>query len=67
MKIWLAVLAAVAGASAAFSQEATTLNVGDPVPALTAVDDTGKKVDLSSFKDKSGVVIFFFPKAFTGG
>jgi peroxiredoxin len=40
---------------------------GDPAPDVTATDEAGNKVALSSFKDKEGVVIFFFPKAFTGG
>ena len=41
--------------------------VGDAAPDVTATDESGNAVKLSSFKDKSGVVIFFFPKAFTGG
>src|SRR5579862_4686078 len=43
------------------------LKAGDAAPDVTATDESGKEVKLSSFKDKSGVVIFFFPKAFTGG
>jgi hypothetical protein len=43
------------------------LKPGDAAPDVTATDESGKEVKLSSFKDKSGVVIFFFPKAFTGG
>jgi peroxiredoxin len=43
------------------------LKPGDPAPDVTATDEAGNKVALSSFKDKEGVVIFFFPKAFTGG
>jgi peroxiredoxin len=41
--------------------------VGDAAPDVTATDESGNAVKLSSFKDKSGVIIFFFPKAFTGG
>jgi hypothetical protein len=40
---------------------------GDAVPELTAKDDTGAEVKLSSHKDKNGLVLFFFPKANTGG
>lgn len=43
------------------------LNVGDPVPDVATTDESGKEVKLSSYKDKQGLVIFFFPKAFTGG
>lgn len=42
------------------------LKVGDPAPDVATTDESGKEVKLSSFKDK-GLVIFFFPKAFTGG
>ena len=48
-------------------EAAAELKVGDPAPDVTTTDEAGKEVKLSSFKDKQGVVIFFFPKAFTGG
>jgi peroxiredoxin len=71
MKGWGAVLfcavcATVLGA-AAQGAEVKELKVGDPVPDVTTTDESGKEVKLSSFKDKEGLVIFFFPKAFTGG
>ncbi len=43
------------------------LKVGDVLPELTTTDENGQALKLSSFKGKSGVVIFFYPKAFTGG
>ena len=67
MKFWLPMLAVVAGVSGAFCEDARGLKVGDAMPAFTATDETGKTVDLASFKDKEGMIIFFFPKAFTGG
>ena len=52
----------------AFAAEAPAApKVGDAVPELTAKDDTGAEVKLSSYKDKNGLVLFFFPKANTGG
>lgn len=51
-----------------FGGEAVSeLKVGDAAPDVTATDEGGKEVKLSSFKDKQGLLIFFFPKAFTGG
>jgi len=41
--------------------------VGDVVPDVSAMDENGKEVKLSSFKGKSGVVLFFYPKADTPG
>ncbi|MEZ4750482.1 MAG: thioredoxin-dependent thiol peroxidase [Bdellovibrionota bacterium] len=39
---------------------------GKKAPAFSLKDDSGKKVSLSSFKGKS-VVLYFYPKDFTGG
>jgi hypothetical protein len=47
--------------------DAAPLKAGDAAPDAGAVDETGKVVKLSSFKGKSGIVIFFFPKADTPG
>ena len=54
-------------ATAMGGDDVKQLKPGDPAPDVTAADEGGKQVALSSFKDKQGVVIFFFPKAFTGG
>ncbi len=40
---------------------------GAPAPDASAMDETGQPVKLSSFKDKQGIVLFFFPKADTPG
>ena len=64
-------LMAVAGAVAAFAQQPaappkTHLKVGDAAPdfSLRAID--GKPVSLADFKGK-GLVLAWFPAAFTGG
>ena len=40
--------------------------VGQPAPDFTLDAHDGSQVTLSSFKGKQNVVLFFFPKAFTG-
>lgn len=42
------------------------VDVGQPAPDFTLSATTGTDVTLSSFKGKKNVVLFFFPKAFTG-
>lgn len=44
----------------------TTLSPGDKAPAFTLLDQDGKKVKLSDFKGRK-VLVFFYPKADTGG
>ena len=51
----------------AFSTFSAELRQGDSLPDISAIDENGAQHALSLYKDKSGVVIFFFPKAFTGG
>ncbi|MBX3744680.1 MAG: peroxiredoxin [Verrucomicrobiae bacterium] len=41
--------------------------VGDPAPDFTLQASDGKSYRLSDFRGKQGVVIAWFPKAFTGG
>ncbi|HLX62374.1 MAG TPA: peroxiredoxin [Planctomycetota bacterium] len=42
--------------------------VGQPLPSeLAPTDENGAAHPLALYKGKTGVVIFFFPKAFTGG
>src|SRR3954451_19340722 len=41
-------------------------DVGQPAPDFTLPSTDGGEVTLSSFKGKKNVVVFFFPKAFTG-
>ena len=40
---------------------------GDAAPDVGGKDETGADLKLSSFKGKTGVVLFFFPKADTPG
>jgi peroxiredoxin Q/BCP len=46
---------------------AQELKVGDKAPDFTLKASDGKTYKLSDFKGKQGVVIAWFPKAFTGG
>jgi thioredoxin-dependent peroxiredoxin len=41
--------------------------VGDPIPDLTATTDNGRAVALSELASDGALVVFFYPKAFTGG
>lgn len=54
-------------ASFAASTEAAELKAGDPAPNFTLVGTDGKTYNLADFKDKSAVVVAWFPKALTGG
>ncbi len=42
------------------------LKVGDPAPAFRVLDHTGKERSLGDFQGKR-VILWFFPKALTGG
>jgi thioredoxin-dependent peroxiredoxin len=46
---------------------ADDLKVGDKAPDFTLKASDGKTYSLADFKGKKGVVIAWFPKAFTGG
>jgi peroxiredoxin Q/BCP len=43
------------------------LKMGEKLPEISAISETGELISLSSYKGKSGVVLFFFPKADTPG
>lgn len=45
----------------------THLKVGDAAPDFAVPTTQGKTFKLSDFKGKNGVVVAFFPAAFTGG
>ncbi len=40
---------------------------GNKAPDFTALDQNGKKVKLSSFREKKNVVLYFYPKDMTPG
>ena len=64
MKTCLALaLAACVWAAPAFAAPA----VGDPAPEFTLAGSDGKSYALSQFVGKRGVVLAWFPKAFTPG
>lgn len=63
MKTIAALLAAVVLAAPAFSEPPAE---GAPAPAFTMPSQEGKPVSLSDFKGK-WVVLYFYPKDFTGG
>ena len=54
---------AIAGALPA---RAADLEVGQPAPAFSLPDETGKVRTLSEFKGKT-LLLAFYPKDFTGG
>jgi len=43
-----------------------TIEIGDRAPAFTLLDDRGEEVSLSDFSG-TGLVLYFYPKAFTPG
>jgi peroxiredoxin len=43
------------------------MGIGSPAPEFTAVTHTGASFSLSDYRGKCGVVMWFFPKAGTGG
>lgn len=46
---------------------ADPLNVGDPAPQITAKLDDGTDLNLGDAYKKGYTVVYFYPKAFTGG
>ena len=49
------------------SAEAAELKVGDQAPDFQLPGTDGKTYKLSKFKGKKAVVVFWYPKAKTGG
>ena len=45
----------------------TLPRVGNMAPAFTLQDQNGDKVSLKDFRDKSNVVLYFYPRAMTPG
>lgn len=46
---------------------ADPLEVGAPAPTLSATVDTGKAIDLAQVYEAGPVLVYFYPKSFTGG
>lgn len=63
----LAIPAMTASAFAADSVDKAPLKVGDTIPALTVKDQDGKPVPLGTVGVKGLVLVYFYPKADTGG
>ncbi|HEX2960682.1 MAG TPA: peroxiredoxin [Ignavibacteriales bacterium] len=57
----------ISGLLFAASGGITTLKEGDKAPDFTLKDAYGKSYTLSSFRDRSPVVLYFYPKAGTTG
>ncbi len=45
----------------------TTMNLGSPIPALSAKDQEGQQIDLAAYGKKGLLLVFFYPKANTPG
>lgn len=54
-------------APAAFADEAPPPGVGSPAPAFSLPGSDGRSHALADHLGKRGVVLAWFPKAFTGG
>jgi len=67
MKKFLSFVLGVVLAVSASSTQAAELKAGDPAPNFSLVGTDGKTYNLADFKDKSAVVVAWFPKAKTGG
>lgn len=62
--MWRPLVALAASAAV----QASGLSVGDPAPSFSGIAHDGRVVDLSTAqKAGSGMVLWFYPKAGTGG
>lgn len=50
-----------------FSDNYTSINIGDPVPDFTVKNEEGKDWKLSDHYRYDYIVLYFYPAAFTGG
>lgn len=46
---------------------ADTLEIGSPAPAVMSLDQEGNKIDLGKELSEGTALVFFYPKALTGG
>jgi peroxiredoxin Q/BCP len=60
-------LSASMAALTASGARAETLKEGDPVPKITATDDSGNPIDLAATAAKGWTLFYFYPKADTPG
>jgi thioredoxin-dependent peroxiredoxin len=67
MKRSILSLCALLAISIAATAVAEELKAGDAAPAFRLVDADGKEYTLDDFKGKQGVVLAWFPRAFTPG
>lgn len=65
--VLLSVLVMWAVLDTAGAEEVVPSPVGTELPKLSATNQDGECVDLSGYKGQKGLIIFFFPKAFTPG
>ena len=52
---------------AAFGLKAGELNLGTPLPDMSGKNHFGEVVKIESAKDHEWLLVFFYPKALTGG
>jgi peroxiredoxin Q/BCP len=60
-------LGAVLGTAATLAQAGNAPKVGDAAPGVTAKDEAGKEWKLADHVGKKAVLLYFYPKDFTGG
>lgn len=63
----MSLLASLIGLFSATALRAAPLDVGARAPAVAAVDQNGKAVELGDLYSKGLVLVFFYPKADTSG
>lgn len=61
------ILIAMAFSFLGFGASADPIEVGADAPAITAPDQDGNSVDFATLYKKGTVLVFFYPKAHTGG
>jgi peroxiredoxin Q/BCP len=66
-RISLPAIALAAAACTIAGSTAAELSVGDMAPAFSLAGSDGKTHSLAQYRGKQGVVLAWFPKAFTGG
>jgi thioredoxin-dependent peroxiredoxin len=67
MKSYLTILTAASIFIAAFTASADMPNVGDTAPAFSGVDQNSNTVNSADLIGKKIVLLYFYPKDFTGG